>query len=73
LTICKKLLIVSKVYYIWRLGMKPVKPILVLWLLLMAASHAVVINGGKGLPHTKAAWVSETGRLTMMRAIMTAR
>ena len=46
--------------------MKPVKPILVLWLLLMTASHAVVINGGKGLPHTKAAWVSETGRLTLM-------
>jgi hypothetical protein len=46
--------------------MKPVKPILVLLLLSMTASHAVVVNGGKGLPHTKAAWVSETGRLTLM-------
>ena len=25
-----------------------------------------VINGGKGLPHTKAAWTQESGRLTVM-------
>jgi hypothetical protein len=48
--------------------MKPLKPMLVFLLLLLCAytSHAVIINGGKGLPHTKAAWVSQTGRLTLL-------
>ncbi|MBN1997406.1 hypothetical protein JW935_07635 [candidate division KSB1 bacterium] len=33
---------------------------------LCTSAGAVVINGGKGLPHTRAAWVSETGRLTIL-------
>ena len=47
--------------------MKILRPILVVALLLgiFATSEAVIINGGKGLPHTKAAWVAETGRLTV--------
>ncbi len=47
--------------------MKPLKPMLVPLLLLLFAyaSHAVIINGGKGLPHTKAAWVSQSGHLTL--------
>jgi len=48
--------------------MKPLKPMLVVLLVLLFAyaSPAVIINGGLGLPHTKAAWVSQTGRLTML-------
>lgn len=40
--------------------------VLVLVLLLIKASGADVINGSKGLPHTKAAWVTETGKLTVL-------
>ncbi len=48
--------------------MKTNKPtlILMLMLLMINAAGAVVINSGKGLPHTKAAWVSEKGRLTFL-------
>jgi hypothetical protein len=48
--------------------MKFLRPILVAAILfaLYATSDAVVFNGGKGLPHTKAAWVTETGRLTVL-------
>ncbi len=48
--------------------MKASKPalILMIMLLIVSAAGAVVINGGKGLPHTNAAWVTETGRLTLL-------
>lgn len=48
--------------------MKILRPILVFAVLfsLYSTSDAVVLNGGKGLPHTKAAWVTETGRLTLL-------
>ncbi len=39
---------------------------MVLIVVLFTSAGAVVINGGKGLPHTRAAWVSETGRLTIL-------
>ncbi|MBN1541686.1 hypothetical protein JW992_06035 [candidate division KSB1 bacterium] len=35
-------------------------------LLLSTASQAAVINGGRGLPHTKAAWVQERTHLSML-------
>jgi len=48
--------------------MKVVRVTLILTLLIGMATavQAVVINGGKGLPHTRAAWVQERGRLTML-------
>ncbi|MBN2355616.1 hypothetical protein JXO59_05855 [candidate division KSB1 bacterium] len=39
--------------------------VFVLLLLLIKASGADVINGSKGLPHTKAAWVTDVGKLTV--------
>ena len=48
--------------------MKIYKPAVVfLFLLLIVnASLAVVINGGRGLPHTRAAWVQQKGYLTTL-------
>jgi hypothetical protein len=48
--------------------MKALKPALILtfMLLIVSTAGAVVINGGKGLPHTSSAWVMETGRLTFL-------
>lgn len=50
------------------LTMKSLKPmvVFVFTLLFVAASEAIVINGGKGLPHTRAAWVSNVGHLTVL-------
>ena len=33
---------------------------------LSSAMGAIAVNGGKGLPHTRAAWVQERGRLTVL-------
>jgi hypothetical protein len=38
-------------------------------LFLASTAGAIVINGAKGLPHTKSAWVTETGRMTMLSHI----
>jgi hypothetical protein len=48
--------------------MKKVTPaILIFMMLLMIVSQgAATINGGRGLVHTKAAWVQERGRLTLL-------
>jgi len=48
--------------------MRVLRPILSLALvfLMVASADAVVINGGKGLPHTKSAWVLDTGHLTFL-------
>jgi len=48
--------------------MKAIRPILVatLLFLIVGNSGAVVTNGGKGSPHTRAAWVTETGRLSVL-------
>ncbi len=48
--------------------MKIFRPILVFALVIMSISSAgaVVMNGGRGLPHTKSAWVLDTGRLTFL-------
>lgn len=40
--------------------------LLVVLLFMFNSVDAIVINGGKGMLHTKAAWVTETGRLTML-------
>ncbi|OGC02401.1 hypothetical protein A2V82_02105 [candidate division KSB1 bacterium RBG_16_48_16] len=48
--------------------MKSFKAMLVLALVffVFSSSYAIVTNGGKGLPHTKSAWVQERGRLTFL-------
>jgi len=48
--------------------MKPCKRMMLITLLLLStvASPAVIVNGGKGLPHTRAAWVGQTGYLTFL-------
>ena len=50
----------------WRLWMKLMPKIFLLVLYLVTASAADLINGSKGLPHTKAAWVTENGKLTVL-------
>ena len=47
--------------------MKMIKfALLAVVLLFVNASQSMVINGGRGLPHTKAAWVQERGHLSML-------
>jgi hypothetical protein len=43
--------------------------VLLIVLLLISTAGAFVINGAKGLPHTRAAWITETGRMTMLTHI----